>query len=599
MMRAAVLAFALLTLLVGPASAGHRHGGLGAVGPITCPFGTAYVNPLGVGDGCQGAPVGGIVIQPNFSSFARQTGQTWAVAHAQPFNVAAEDYGVGPTAVAASFYGQPGNPISDPETTTPAGCSAVNRTGGAFGTPELDCSGASPTLNGFDFTSAGNANGDNIIVRFTQLTTGTCTATNNRFQIGPGTENSNGWWIELNNSGCPSAVITGNEYIGAKFTVGAILNPAFSAILDQRINASMTLEYNGFLDIPGRPLSCGGLTTIIDRYNYYRGMALNSTPSLGIHGETFQCVSGSNGPVTGILNDNQFNTVVWTSATGEMTATFYEGDGSVNGTTFATVINADNTVITNAFQHTGVFGISNGSGAAGTSAVATGGTFYQNDKISCSGCAAGTVALGTGTTITVSPSQFIAPGTAFTASIGGGEGLFLIEYAVTGTFINVQNYIDPSGTGQCAAMENASGTASATYTASMAATTPLATWTLTAKPGGGSVTFDNGRTLYGPPGFTPVQLAPFTTIDPSTGVQQTGQGNPAGTLPQNYMMSGASSAVASSNVWGIYPTIGTITTGGGSNANINLTDGSVITFPVNTVAPPAVFMADPVCHGHF
>lgn len=154
---------------------------------LGCAFAGALI------DGCEKA-AGGNFIVPNFSTYARQSGQSWTSSHPWGWNAPAVDYRIG--------YRVPDGALKDPIANLPKGCEIDTS---VLGGPMVGCYNyANPTLRGYDFSKA-VYNGTTyycIPLRFHSSVTGKIRVIDSKFK---------------NGSNCSRKDAVANGYMGDQF----------------------------------------------------------------------------------------------------------------------------------------------------------------------------------------------------------------------------------------------------------------------------------------------------------------------------------------------------------------------------------------------
>ena len=318
-----LLLIAALLALASCATARPIHGGGNVVVPgTTCPYDSG-----GYADGCDAAPTDGAFQNPTFSTYARQSGQAWAVAHPQGWNVAGVDYPVGYSvsqapggalvAPQSGSYAGAASGSNFPYTNAANGCT-FSTTSSASGGPAVTCVGTLPAngtgayagfpvIQGVDFSQNACTQ-----LSFNVKSGQTIYVVNNNFAKGSGCTN-----IGKNLKGELLLVIGGNaNYIVNQnvfndlYTIpsgGAVANT-----ITMNTSGTMTFMYDAILNSNGRPINSSSTATggAQVKYTYIDGMDLNP---LGPHAEIVGLFPGKVGFVNQTIpyQDIEFTTVLY------------------------------------------------------------------------------------------------------------------------------------------------------------------------------------------------------------------------------------------------------------------------------------------------
>jgi hypothetical protein len=253
------IAIALIagTVSAGPASARSNH--------PSCKY-------SGYDDGCAKAYADGNFINPNFFSYAKQSGQGAYYSapntpsdHPMPWNVAGVDYPVG--------YSK-GRKLQDPAVDKlPTGCT-YSATGSAAHGAIVVCSKVNNlALKGWDF-SLHNC----TVLDIKSSVTGTITIKNSKFVNGSNCSVSNGFLAMIENSTIANFKFEHNYVDGLAHQYPTSL----IGMIVPFIQGRMIVKYNAFLHSPARPMTSNNEGPLEAAYNYWEGWVYQ--PSDG-HGE--------------------------------------------------------------------------------------------------------------------------------------------------------------------------------------------------------------------------------------------------------------------------------------------------------------------------
>ncbi len=276
--------------------------------------------PSSYADGCSGAPApnADTVQQPNFFSYARQSGQTYA--STPQWNVAGVDYAVG---VNAAYAGNLLDPATAP---LPAGCGFH---GGAL--PYVSCASVNNlTISGYDF---GHSIAGSVQLYIAQGVTGTLTISNNKFFNGPTVDRQ--FFDVLINPGDNNIPNTANVVMNYNYFDGngiKVPNGLNASLVADFSTGSLTFQYNAMVNIPGRVLYYGTGSNVNISYNYGEGLNYNSP----FHSDFFAGFTSAN-------EEFGFNTLLTDSNNFGATAHIYLSDGVSGGTVL--LANVDHNVL--------------------------------------------------------------------------------------------------------------------------------------------------------------------------------------------------------------------------------------------------------------
>ena len=301
-----LLTLLALLALAGCATARPIHGGGSAPPPpsSTCPYDTG-----GYPDGCDGAPTDGAFQNASFNTYARQSGQSWAVQHPQTWNVAGWDYPVGYSLsqapggvlVAPQSASQGGSASNTnlPYTDSKNGCSYVAVTPIPFsGGPGIICQGTLPTngtgayagfavIQGIDF-SQNNCTQLGINVKTGQ----TIYIINNKFAKGPSCTLISRAGELLYVSGGNANYYVNQNVFNALYAIPT--GTTVANTITMNTTGFFWFQYDAILNSNGRPInssanSSGGATL---KWSYVDGMDLNPQ---GPHAEVIGLFPGGTG----------------------------------------------------------------------------------------------------------------------------------------------------------------------------------------------------------------------------------------------------------------------------------------------------------------
>lgn len=302
------LLLAVSHTLASPArSAGNFRGIVTSTG---CPYGSGLGDGCGTSPGLFFAPAVNSTTQPSaaqWSTYARQSGQTWTSNHPQTFNLAGVDYGVGPNIAIAS--------MTDVATWTPGtnGCTYYNGTTSQYissnwtaTNPVLACTGNGGNPYSITNQMFGPVGGRTFCVGllFDYLVTNELVTIQNNAWVnaagsGVGSCNLTGGMIKFRNGALISGKIWNNYFDGKGFDaccgkVSTNGSPFFSSV---RYKGNIDLQYNYLFNLPtvianmnwdgGNGTSCGVLgagsgNNVTIAHNYTEGFI---TYAGGGHGE--------------------------------------------------------------------------------------------------------------------------------------------------------------------------------------------------------------------------------------------------------------------------------------------------------------------------
>ena len=242
-------------------------------GPNVCwfPHGTTVTSgcPQVVDGGCAASP-GGDFQQANFSTHARQSGQTWTSAHPWNWNSCGIDYPCGYFTATAS--------LKDPAVTNPTGCT-YSATGNTAGGPIETCSAATVDIEGFDF-SLHNC----VPIEITSGVT-SITIKNNKLFSGSNcvAENKPGFgsFIVLVDSSASANVDFESNHVDGGGSPGTT-NGTGTCLLFQLANGkTITVKYNAILNCNNQPIAATHTNPFLSEFNYIENFVFNT----GLHGE--------------------------------------------------------------------------------------------------------------------------------------------------------------------------------------------------------------------------------------------------------------------------------------------------------------------------
>jgi hypothetical protein len=344
-----VIALASVSFLSGPAAADSKSKA------ASCAYQTGYA------DGCAKAFSDGNYVNPDFFTYAKQSGQgtyysdpSTPSSHPMPWNVAGVDYPVG--------Y-RTSHKLQDPATSPlPTGCS-YSATGSAAHGAIVVCSGvANLKLKDWDFSLHGCT-----VLDIKSSVTGTIAIKNSKFVNGPNCSVTNGYLMMVENPTHADFVFRHNFVDGraAQYPTSLI------GMIVPFVQGKMRMEYNAFLHSPARPITSIDEGPLTYKYNYWEGWVYQ--PSDG-HGEVNINYLGDNKNQPSILYS--FNTALEGNDVCNScgTSVWYPTGGGTN-TTIGNVMVDHNTSIVN--THNGAETVS--ASAAETSYNTYGSvTFLQN-----------------------------------------------------------------------------------------------------------------------------------------------------------------------------------------------------------------------------
>jgi hypothetical protein len=284
--------------------------------------------PRGVGypDGCASAPKAGSFQRPDFSTYARQSGQTWRQPHPQPWNLAGVDYPVGYSTATR---------LEDPATAVlPAGCK-YQASGSLQGGARVYCDKAvSPTIESIDFSLH-----DCTVLQFSGRVAGVITVRNNKFRNGSNCAVAKGFLVKVD-GGSADFDFEYNDVDGGYPTYKAFLaSTIFTGMLGRQ-----TYRYNAILNSPQRPVTTVATGDLLVQYNYVDGWVM--VPGVE-HGEFLEVVAR---PGSVIENSTYaFNTMLIPSTQPPRgsTTTFYLASTPGGGVRFTNAVVDRNTVVSN------------------------------------------------------------------------------------------------------------------------------------------------------------------------------------------------------------------------------------------------------------
>jgi hypothetical protein len=339
-----------------------------AAGSVVCTYPTAPI------DGCGVSP--GIFLDSPWPALAKQSGQTWASSHPQPWNMAAIDYGVGPNAARATMTDIASWPAGRNQCTYYA--SGVNALSGLSAYPStypaLVCTGATQadfTITGYNFGPTAyqdtpNGSHDCVPILVSQSNTTTyapnITIKGNYFINGatcaPKVSGVNYGIISENRGSTKGSLKIWNNYVDGRNSDPCcnFLTQAGFIVATNNAQNNVDFEFNWVVNAPTAPLlfgwlpgnesSCSNGTAytlpgynLTVKYNYFKGFGYSyGNGHWEIH--TF----GTAAVVCSI--EDEYNTVVWTSSqAGEGTTTFFYMTGNTGFVEWGEVDH--NTIVTN------------------------------------------------------------------------------------------------------------------------------------------------------------------------------------------------------------------------------------------------------------
>lgn len=298
--------------------------------------------------GCAASP-GGDFVQPSFSSYAQQSGQTWTNAHPWNWNSCGVDYACG--------YYTPTARLTDPSVSPPRGCT-FNSAGGTSGGPIVTCAATQNlSIVGYDFSLHSC-----VPLDIKSGQTGMVTIKDDRFAEGANCKSNSpatigSYLVFLENASVADLDFESNDVNGGKDTslAGCIL---------AWVSGRVTLRYNVVRFCDSQPFQDGNpaANSVSSQFNYVEGMVYAS----GLHGEWFiRSFSGGIQPVV----QSSYDTVL------------QDADNKISGSTaliYETSGNACCAVRTAVLDH--LVGIANLNRGQSTTSVAGewGGASYAN-----------------------------------------------------------------------------------------------------------------------------------------------------------------------------------------------------------------------------
>lgn len=234
-----------------------------------CPNGVSW------SDGCANAPKDGVVQFPNFftassngyvqDGIARQSGQTYATR--PPYNVAGVDFPVG---YSQSAFAGGKDPATAP---LPSGC-FYYPTGSTSGGPIVQCNHVySVDIEGYDFSL------HNCVPLEIQngVTGGDIVIKNNNFKNGPNCV-AQTYLASVDNGNTSNITLTQNKFDGDALNFDTPMNA-----VSLNTTGSVTISYNAFLRVSGRPVGTNTSAALDAEDNYVEGFIYGIQNTL--HGE--------------------------------------------------------------------------------------------------------------------------------------------------------------------------------------------------------------------------------------------------------------------------------------------------------------------------
>jgi hypothetical protein len=290
----------------------------------------------GYEDGCAQAAADGNYVNPNFFTYAKQSGQgryyrnpAKPSGHPPPWNVAGVDYPVG--------YGASRKLYDPAKGLLPPGCS-YSATGSQAGGAIVICANVvNLTLGDWDF-SLHNC----TVLDIKSTVTGIIAIKNSKFVNGQNCSVKNGYLVMVENPSMAAFRFEHNYVDGlAKQYPTSLIG-----LIVPFVQGAMVMKYNAFLHSPARPITSGDEGPLVFAYNYWEGWVYQ--PSDG-HGEV----------VINYLGDNKnqpsttysFNTALEGNdvCSGCGTSVWYPTGGGQN-TTIGVVVIDHNTSIVNTHE---------------------------------------------------------------------------------------------------------------------------------------------------------------------------------------------------------------------------------------------------------
>ena len=502
-MRRVALTLAVFAAFATPADA-RPHARPGQGYAHACPMGTA------ANDGCTGAPIANAYTTQHpdfFTRYATQSAQIypWAALQAIKYNVAGVHYPVGPDAMQARFFGQPGG-VADPSVqsrwTTIGNAAGVTCTvGTGAGANNVACNTAGQTgplvIDGVDWSGKGNSSTHSYSLYIYGGGNYGCVLTNNNFEFDSGIGQADPALLPRDilrqfpiyaDSGCTSLDVEKNRFFtvfddgtnGVWLSTQGSSAYIGSSALDSNHGGVYKSRYNSFVNGGTRfvQITSNSAQTIVPSsidvaFDYYEAIQAIYTAAAVGHGDLYVIVlpNGMTLPsvsyqyitvlqppyvkdnttgVSVIVNQGLFASVTAHTIAGSSTGSFcIDTNPSGSGVPLGTYFSDSQQYIP------GGSGWNKGFYTVGQAGQVTG-CFDMNidPGVSISSATFGVYGAARVSNLTLNYNTVVANPTSSASGDGAGNrtfgnGLFWIGYGIYANVTATGNLLDPTGASNC------------------------------------------------------------------------------------------------------------------------------------------------------